>query len=299
MIKELNLSAINKLFDGLKGSWDNRAVVRNKILDYELDYDLDMPDFMEDLLPFKNHPLYEDSSQAVKSKILSCGWLIYNEKTVNIETKIISPACINIIDKKFDLFLAENIRENIAQVLTDESYHTLMVIKANALTMKKRQLAPFRFPDFDLVSNMQTMLGNLNCSKDKMLLGLACAIVSEMSISDYLSKLSKESSIQELNRQVIYAHWKDELSHASAFKKILEMAYCGFSKKEIDSLIKYINVARAWFESSELNVWRSVLLQIGFLSCEKMLNECQNEVRDANNKIFWNYSEIEDVIQRL
>lgn len=231
MVKELDLAAINKLFDGLRNSWDNRAVVRNKVLDYELDYDLETPDFMEDLLPFKNHPLYEDSSQALKSKILSCGWLIYNEKTVNIETKIISPACIDIIDKKFDILLAENIRENMAQVLTDESYHTLIVIKANALTRQKRQLAPLRFPDFELVSNMQTMQGDLDCSKEKMLLGLACAIVSEMSISDYLSKLSKEDSIQELNRQVTYAHWKDELSHSSAFKKILEMAYCSFSKK--------------------------------------------------------------------
>lgn len=298
MNEEPNIASINKLFNGLNNSWDNRAAVRNRCVDYTLDYVLDTPDFIERLLPFEDYPAYKNADKDMKSKVLSCGWLIYNEKTVNIETKIISPVCIDIINNKFNSLIASNIRESISQILTDEAYHTLMVVKANELTMKNRMIEPLIFPDFDLINNMSKMKKELD-NKGETLLALACAIVSEMSISDYLSKLSKEDGIQNINRIVTYAHWKDEISHASVFKTILKIIQKRFPKKDIELLKQYISLSFSWFESNELNVWESILKQIDFPYYHEMITYCRSKEVDSSNKVYWNYTSIEEVIFKL
>lgn len=303
MIQEkdkLTIPDIIILLEKLKNKWSKHSVIKNDDINYDdIDFKQEIPDFLDSLLPFSSHPLYKNVDNNIKSKTLSCGWLIYNEKTINIETKVISPACVDIIDGKFSSLFTSDIREVIGQVLTDEAYHTLMAIKANALTMEKRNLNFIKIPNFELITKMTHIKETLD-EDDKLLLSLACAIVSEMSISDYLRLLSNEYHIQKINQVVTNLHRKDEMSHSSIFKLILQIISQNLSETDIKKLIKFMNQAYTWFSSDEFDVWYSVLNQIHFPNYDKMIKECRKEKSiHRNSEISWDYTDIDSIISKL
>jgi hypothetical protein len=78
-------------------SWDHRAQVKKNELNIDMLLDDSRDDFLPELLPFKYHPYFLEAPESMQKTILSCGWLAYNEKTVNIEAKIVNPACMHII----------------------------------------------------------------------------------------------------------------------------------------------------------------------------------------------------------
>lgn len=74
-------------------TWNRRAQIRQFDFGEDIVFEDEADDFLFDLLPFKDHPAFLRASEAMKSKVLSCGWIIYNQKTLLIETEIINQAC--------------------------------------------------------------------------------------------------------------------------------------------------------------------------------------------------------------
>src|SRR5262245_38652552 len=64
-------------------SWGRRARVKQPELEGETLFDDSKADFIPDLLPFREHPAFLAASDDMQQQILSCGWLAYNEKTVD------------------------------------------------------------------------------------------------------------------------------------------------------------------------------------------------------------------------
>lgn len=101
--KPQDISRCRALLQKMAENWHQRAQVaqvKHKVEQLnqpQWRFDPNKDDFRIDLLPFKHHPDFQQAPVEVKQKILSCGWLAYNEKTVEIESKIISPACNHII----------------------------------------------------------------------------------------------------------------------------------------------------------------------------------------------------------
>ncbi|MGH7173872.1 MAG: diiron oxygenase, partial [Gemmataceae bacterium] len=116
-----NLQRDHDRIERLTDSWVSRANVRKAGPDLSLDYDPSKPDFLSELLPFHDHPLYQKADEEHKQAALSCGWIAYNEKTVAIESKIVSPACMHLIDGEVSGFPRHRYRNSVAQALTDES----------------------------------------------------------------------------------------------------------------------------------------------------------------------------------
>jgi len=146
-------SNVRSLLDRIARGWHSRAQVKQDEL--QLHFDITRADFREDLLPFKDHPTYLELPDETKGKILSCGWLAYNEKTVAIETAIVSPACIDILDEKFPGLKDETTKRIICETLVDESYHLLLVKNANRITREYRGLQHIQIPTFNLVYHME------------------------------------------------------------------------------------------------------------------------------------------------
>jgi hypothetical protein len=180
----------------LTDSWSSRANVRKTLPDLTLDYDLDKPDFLTELLPFHDHPLYQSAPEPYKQAALSCGWLAYNEKTVAIESKIVSPACMHLIDGDVAGFRADRHRAAVSQALVDESYHILLVVQANGVTRWRRKLHELTIPSFELVANMRRHQEKHPERWKKILIQLATAVVSEVLVSDYLRLLADAPGIQ-------------------------------------------------------------------------------------------------------
>ena len=86
------------MLDRIANNWPRRAYVKKD--EMQPFFEEGKEDFLERLLPFRDMQQYLACTPELKSKILSCGWLMYNAKTVQIETEVVNPACLNIIQRK-------------------------------------------------------------------------------------------------------------------------------------------------------------------------------------------------------
>jgi hypothetical protein len=265
-----------KLLKKLANTWGRRAQVKKD--DFEIDtlFDEGKVDFRIDLLPFKDHPAFLKAPESMQKKILSCGWLAYNEKTVEIETKIVTPACVPILYGEVPGVQDEVSRQIASQTLVDEAYHVLLVINACRITREQRDLLSVRLPECTLIVKMREAQEQCSERWQKLLVQLVTAIVSEVFISDYLKILSGDMSIQVLNRLTVDVHRRDELAHSGIFKNLAKCMYANLSRKEREFVMDVLPKPVRWFASLELDVWASMLQQIDFPAVETMINDCRS-----------------------
>ncbi len=263
----------------LKDSWLSRANVRKPSLDLTLDYDPRKSDYLAELLPFHDHPIYQKAPEEYKQAALSCGWIAYNEKTVAIESKIVSPACMHLIDGEVSGFPRHRHRSAVAQALTDEAFHILLVVQATSVTRQRRRLHELTLPSFDLVKSMQQHQEKHPEKWKKILIQLATAVVSEVMVSEYLSRLSNAFDIQPLNRITTEIHRRDESAHNGLFKSLGAVIYHGLNAREREFFVGALAQPSLWFASPELDVWEAMLKQIGFPDAERMIADCRAQRR--------------------
>jgi hypothetical protein len=266
----------------LTDSWSGRANVRKPGPDLTFDYDPRKPDFLTELLPFHDHPLFQKAPEEFKQAALSCGWIAYNEKTVAIESKIVSPACMHLIDGEVPGFPRHRYRSAVAQALTDEAFHILLVVQATGVTRQRRRLNELTLPSFELVSSMQQAQEKHPEKWKKILIQLATSIVSEVMVSEYLSRLSNAFDIQPLNRITTEMHRRDESAHNGLFKSLGAVIYHGLNAREREFFVGALSQPSLWFASPELDVWEAMLKQIGFPDAERMIADCRAQRRSKD-----------------
>ena len=287
------ISYSRNLLEKMNVNWHKHARVKQKINEQsnpELTFDETISDFRTDLLPFKAHPDFLAAPTQMQTKILSAGWIAYNEKTIDIEAKVITPACNHIIYRSVP-GVEDGISQQIAsETLVDEAYHILLVVNACHITRKRRGLESLRLPEFNLVSKMQREQERYPETWQKTLIQVATAIVSEVFISDYLDLLSNDTTIQPFNRLTVATHKRDELSHSGIFKHLAKCIYSELTQEQKDFFIEVLPKPVLWFANVELNVWQTMLEQIGFVKAESMIADCAaaNEV----NLLRIDYSEL-------
>lgn len=281
-----DISQCRLLLSKMSKNWHQRAQVgqvRQKVAKLEQpewSFDELKEDFRTDLLAFKDHPHFQQASPTMKKKILSCGWLAYNEKTVEIESKIITPTCQQIIGGEIP-GVNDGISQQIASdTMVDEAYHIQLVVSACRITREKRHLQKLKLPNFALSTKMHLEQSYHSELWQKILIQLATSIVSEIFISDYLDLLAKDNSIQPLNQITVATHRCDEMAHGSIFKSLTKCIYSQLTQKQKEFFIKVLPKPVRWFANTELSVWKSMLQQIGFAHTESMIEDCavSNEV---------------------
>ncbi|WP_427158970.1 diiron oxygenase [Aliinostoc sp. HNIBRCY26] len=294
------ISYSRNLLQKMGGNWHQRAQVKTKIDQQshpELIFDATKDDFRIDLLPFKSHPDFLAAPLEIQKKILSAGWIAYNEKTIDIESKVITPACNHIIYRNIP-GVDDGISQEIAsETLVDEAYHVLLVINACRMTRENRGLQSLRLPEFNLVRNMQIEQDCYAETWQKTLVQVATAIVSEVFISDYLDLLANDTTIQPFNRVTVATHKRDELAHAGIFKHLAKCIYSELNQQQKEFFIEVLPKPVLWFANVELRVWQAILEQIGFAKTESVIADCAatNEV----NLLRIDYTELIDLAQEM
>jgi hypothetical protein len=269
-------SQARALLQRLANNWERRARVKQPELNSEMLFDASKDDFIPDLLPFKDHPAFLAAPESMQKRILSCGWLAYNEKTVDIEAKIIAPACHHIIAGDVP-GLQDGVSKQIAgQTLVDEAYHELLVLNACQVTRDRRGLRAVTLPESQLIVKMRHAQAQCSTRWQQVLVHLATAIVSEVFLSDYLHVLSQEMTIQPFNRLTVAAHRHDELAHGSIFKGLAECLYGSLNQHEREFFIEVLPKPVHWFANIELDVWQAMLHQIGFRAADKVIRDCRS-----------------------
>lgn len=269
------LSQTRLLIDRLATNWGRRAQVKKAELE-----PLFVPgpeDFLESLLPFKDTSQYQSSSPELKSKVLSCGWLMYNAKTTQIENEIVNPTCIAAIAGELPGLDDESSQLAINETMVDEVFHIHLVERSSRLTRRKRGLEKLVIPQFNLVRHMRRRQDEFSEPWQKRIVQYATAAVSEIFISDYLHLLSEATEIQPFNRMTVAAHRHDEMVHGSLFRSLTELFTAELAPVEKALFAELLPEPVTWFADRELSTWLALLDQIGFPKAEEMIRETRAE----------------------
>ena len=266
-------------------SWSNRAAVKQPAPDADLPYDPHKSDFLVELLPFRDHPLFVEASRHFQQVALSCGWLAYNAKTAAIESMIVAPACLHLINGDVGEMRYAKYRSTIAQALADEAYHIVLVDAACDITRARRGLASLSIPPSELVTSMQRRQEQHPERWKKILIQIATAIVSETLITDYLGLLSRATDIQPLNQITTEIHRRDEAAHNGLFQTLGALIYHGLDRPQREYFLEVLAEPASWFANSDWDVWESMLQQVGFPHAGRMVRECRAEQPTRNQSI--------------
>lgn len=272
------MSHLKHAISKLSRHWKSTAVVNNggdPTAHIPLQWDL--PDFMEELLPFFGSQEWSQADQEMKKKALSYAWVLYNHKTIYVESDLILPVCEDIIKGCYELDHPELLQEIVAQAMVDEAVHTQMSVNAANAILQYRALSFPRYQGFFLTQRREQLLAKVNSLRDKRLVALGIACASETLVTDYLDKIAKAETIQPLCKEVTAAHANDELAHSSVFTIVLENVIAHLTQHERDLVTRSIHEAVAMFANKELGVWRCVLAQLDFPAFQSMLASADSE----------------------
>lgn len=268
-------------FSRFCASWPERASVKGREPHLDAVFDRRLPDFPTELLPFHDHSDFRTVPPEVQESVLSCGWLAYNAKTIAIESTIISPACMHVINDDVTGISGRHQRQAIAQALVDEAYHILLTSNACDMTRSLRRLEHITLPPFELILRMQQCQDRYAAPWQKTLIQLGTAIVSELVISDYLRLISEAEGIQPLNVLTTLIHRRDESAHSGLFRTLGKSLYSVVNEDERAFLIQAMASSIRWFSGQELNVWRHILRQLSFPNAERMLDDCADSTHET------------------
>lgn len=272
----------HKMLTQMSHHWGERAQVKSCEFDIDLVYDQNRDDFLPNLIPLQGNPTYDKYFDDFRTKILACGWIAYNEKTIDIESQIVTPVCNDLIYKNISCADSELIRWAAAETLVDESYHILMVVNAMRACKKNRNLNELKISGFSLTRNMNKEIAAAKHEWQKRLIKLGTSIVSEVFISDYLGLLSEAKNIQPINRITTHAHKQDELAHSGIFKTFSKQIFNALNKEQKRYFIEFLPKPINWFASKELNVWSQILHFIDFPEADKIIADCREESGDID-----------------
>jgi len=289
------LSHTKIMLERLAASWPRRAYVKKQEL--EPFFEAGKEDFLESLLPFRHLPQYQSCPPELKSRVLSCGWLMYNAKTVQIETEIVNPTCLDILGGTMPGLRSEASQLAVCETMVDEVYHVHLVEQASRLTRARRGLEDLEIPRFNLVRHMRERQRRAEEPWQGRMIQFATAVVSEIFISDYLHLLSESEEIQSFNRQTVAAHRHDEMVHSPLFMSLAQLFSHGLTERQRAAFADVLAEPVVWFADRELDVWLSMLRQIGFPQADEMIRECRaSGVVDLTSL---NYTEIVSMAREI
>lgn len=240
-------------------SWTKRAqVIKGKLLE-SVSFVHDRWDFLPELLPFNEHPLWISVSEATKKLVATYGWQMYNLRTICVESQVISPLCNNILNENNQFLVHFEIDKIISQTLVDESYHTLLSVIGIQEVIENRGLSKIKLPEFNFIKNYHHYLHHHPAEWQQDIIQLAIVVASEVLISDYLSLIATSQTIQPICRLVTRTHWKDELAHANIFSYLASHIVNTLDQTQKEFFIECVNQSAQWFADKELEIWGAIL----------------------------------------
>lgn len=255
--------------------WRERATVNHGLVDHNsLRFQPQRADFPEALLPFRNHPRWEEAPDDLKAAALSYAWAIYNLKTVYVECDIVTPACEDLIKRPFGSAAARyELQQVMSEALLDEALHTKMSITACNYIYRHRNLVPLDYTKFNLVMWRERLLADCESEAKRRLAKFALATASETLITDYLKTLASDTDIQPICHQVTRSHAMDEWGHSSVFSIAAEHVVSSLSENERRWFASVIPKTVEMFSDNELGAWAAAFGLLSFPHCEEILGD--------------------------
>lgn len=272
-----NMPVNHKLVQHLNKAWPKRATVCSMDkFQVESVFDPQKPDYPICMVPFFHHPKFQQVDEALKSEVLTWGWIGYNKRTVAAEEYVVNPA-LAVIARQF---LDENdwdFREAMQQTLVDEHYHTLMHMKAVERTKEQRNIQrELQLPRSVTYRRLQALHAKLPEQWQKDLASIAFAVVAEISVNAYLDTLASDTSIQPQNRRVAELHNHDEYAHSKVVAEIGKVMYANMDQQHRKFFIRVLPEALHAFVAQDYSMWEEILSQLHVPDAEGIIADTKN-----------------------
>ncbi|SCF47662.1 P-aminobenzoate N-oxygenase AurF [Micromonospora matsumotoense] len=252
--------AENAVIKRLVGNWHRRAAVKRDEPDVYALFDHARPDFRDDMVPFRAHPIWEQLSDEARSRLLSWGWVAYNRNTVLIEQRIANPAFELVIGGAYPGLGGQDLELAVAQAMVDEQYHTLMHINGSAVTrrMRRGDFADRVLPDSHITQIHQAHLDRCTEPWQRSLTTLGFATVAEISINAYLDLLADDQQIQVVNSTTVRLHNRDEYCHASISGEMMKQVYEALPADRRRFLLGTVVAGLEAFVAPDFTTWETI-----------------------------------------
>ncbi|WP_405492798.1 diiron oxygenase [Nocardia sp. NBC_00511] len=293
IFEEANLDGINaETLRRLAEVWPRRATLRTN-MDYAEDkgceiYDPELPDYPLRFLPFGDHPDFLAGSEEQQHLVLTMGWLIYNERVIQVEEFVTNPTLTKLAHGVFPGTDSFAVKNSIQQTHIDETWHTYMHMLAMQRTRESRGITnePL-YPPTVTYRELISAQAGVDQQWQKDILGLVWTVLTEVNVNAYLDLLSRDETIQPMHSLVARLHSRDESAHRSVLIEVAKIIYAKLNRAEREFFNSSIPQALDAFTAQDFRVWPLVLKRAGYRSAEEIVEESRSGadrrrlVRDA------------------
>lgn len=272
----------------LARSWPRRASVRSGAFEAGFDgpapYDPAVPDYPENLLPFRDHPLYRAASPVQQTEVLTWAWLVYNDRVITAEEHVANPALAMVAHGVFPGSTDPAVAQAVHQTLIDEHYHTYIHMLAVDRTRKLRSVGSgdgTHLPPSVTYRLYLEARARAATRWERDLLALVWTLVSEVSINAYLALLSRHDGIQPLHRLVTHLHDRDEAAHGRLMVEVAKSLYVHMSGEQRRAFVAALPMALAAFVAHDFSAWAAVVDQVDLAGGAEMVADCRADPGSA------------------
>jgi alpha-N-dichloroacetyl-p-aminophenylserinol N-oxygenase len=296
-----NISNNEGLSDRVAGlladSWANRVAVKVGELDSRQYYDPAIADYPPDLVPFRSDPRYARLDIESRRKLLAAAWVAYNEKTIDVEVSIVSPACTLLLKGVFQGLDTAELKRVITQTQVDEQYHILMCLDGCLLTRQMHGIKDVRIPQSSVVEALKLALDRQSSPRDAHIVQMAFATVAEVTINSYLSILANAEDIQPFNREITALHRRDEFAHNKIFSTLAGRIYRQFDEHDRSVFKAAIASGLEAFVRIDMGPWRDILSYLQVPEGEAIIDDCIRA--NPSKRIIRDYSGFRALLQEI
>ncbi|MGV9883804.1 diiron oxygenase [Streptomyces sp. NPDC003006] len=288
----------NPVIHRLAANWRRRATVKRddpELLDL---FDLTLPDYPEDIVPFADHPVYLGLSPEQRGAVLTWAMIALNRNTEYSETHVVNPAFGLILRGEFPGLWGEALEVSLIQAMVDEQYHILMHRMASDVTRARRG-SHFRAKELPLPYVAEThraLTGQVPERWQRSLYTLAFAITTELSIGAYLELIAKASGVQPMIVELSRLHRHDEVCHGSISGELLKVLYPQLGKEQQRFLLSALCRALEAYSANDYRAWEAIMRLVGVPDGTRMLQDCRSAGRTA---LLRDYSGLHRVLTEL
>lgn len=259
----------------LAASWPRRATVRGERYTFtNTPYeDPALSDYPLDLVPFKDHPRFQELDADVRQKILTWGWMAYNDRTVTLEERLANPAFALIMHDAFEGADDIELRKAVQQCLLDEHFHTYMHMVAMEDTRRFRGLDAFKLPTARPARQLQESLARAESKEHQAYIGLAYGVVAELSVKEFLDLLSTDRSIQPAHRTIALLHNRDEAAHGRLLGEVAKVLWLQMNARQRGYFAAAMPDALDAFVAQDFSTWQAILEHVGVTHAEEIIQD--------------------------
>jgi hypothetical protein len=273
----------NAVIARLAGNWHRRAAVKRPEPDLDELFEMGRPDYPEALLPFRDHPTYQDVDDATRARLLAWGWIAFNKNIMDIEQRVVNPGFTLLADDAFGTGLDETTALSVTQAMVDEQYHTLMHLNACSVTRRHRGDAmPSSFlPLAHKPRRLERALEGSSQRWERDLWTLAFTTVAEISINAQLDLVAEDDTIQPINQATAKIHSRDEYCHSSITHEIAKNTYQHLDADRRQFFLTALGEGMEAFSANDFTTWARVVELAGVPGGSEMVRDVSN---DPNRK---------------